>query len=475
MTTNVEMTKIFEDQRQQYNRAQPMSLATRLTTLDQLERLLRENLNAFVEALQADFGQRDPLQIIGADLTGPLTTIAYTRKHLRKWMKPDKKRLGLMGLSGSREYVYNEPLGVVGIMSPFNAPIDLALDPAIEAIAAGNRVMVKISEYTPKAAALLQKLAKKYVSETTFAVITGAADVSAHFSALNWDKFVFTGGSETGKKILAAAAPNLTPVVLELGGKNPAVVLPDANQQLAAEKIARGRSGNSGQICLDVDYAMVPANQLTDYIHLIVEQLEQAFPTYSDNPEYSAIINDAAYKRITGMLAEAQQRGTQLLTINPNHDAVPDATKRLIPLTLAINPDPDLQIAKNEIFGPILSIFTYETLDEAIAFINTHEKSLAMYVFGKNKAQLNRIIRHTSSGGVDINELALHAGSHEMGFGGVGYSGMGRYKGGKVGFETFSNPKSVYKQGILAKYTTRFMVPIHNQRNEKRFMKMLEL
>jgi len=452
-----------------------MSLATRLTTLDQLERLLRENLNAFVEALQADFGQRDPLQIIGADLTGPLTTIAYTRKHLRKWMKPDKKRLGLMGLSGSREYVYNEPLGVVGIMSPFNAPIDLALDPAIEAIAAGNRVMVKISEYTPKAAALLQKLAKKYVSETTFAVITGEADVSAHFSALNWDKFVFTGGSETGKKILAAAAPNLTPVVLELGGKNPAVVLPDANQQLAAEKIARGRSGNSGQICLDVDYAMVPANQLTDYIHLIVEQLEQAFPTYSDNPEYSAIINDAAYKRITGMLAEAQQRGTQLLTINPNHDAVPDATKRLIPLTLAINPDPDLQIAKNEIFGPILSIFTYETLDEAIAFINTHEKSLAMYVFGKNEAQLNRVIRHTSSGGVDINELALHAGSHEMGFGGVGYSGMGRYKGGKVGFETFSNPKSVYKQGILAKYTTRFMVPIHNQRNEKRFMKMLGL
>ena len=475
MTTNVEMTKIFEDQRQQYNRVQPMSLATRLTTLDQLERLLRENLNAFVEALQADFGQHDPLQIIGADLTGPLTTIAYTRKHLRKWMKPDKKRLGLMGLSGSREYIYNEPLGVVGIMSPFNAPIDLALDPAIEAIAAGNRVMVKISEYTPKAAALLQKLAKKYVSETTFAVITGEADVSAHFSALNWDKFVFTGGSETGKKILAAAAPNLTPVVLELGGKNPAVVLPDANQQLAAEKIARGRSGNSGQICLDVDYAMVPANQLTDYIHLIVEQLEQAFPTYSDNPEYSAIINDAAYKRITGMLAEAQQRGTQLLTINPNHDAVPDATKRLIPLTLAINPDPDLQIAKNEIFGPILSIFTYETLDEAIAFINTHEKSLAMYVFGKNKAQLNRIIRHTSSGGVDINELALHAGSHEMGFGGVGYSGMGRYKGGKVGFETFSNPKSVYKQGILAKYTTRFMVPIHNQRNEKRFKKMLGL
>lgn len=475
MTTNVEMTKIFEDQRQQYNRAQPMSLATRLTTLDQLERLLRENLNAFVEALQADFGQRDPLQIIGADLTGPLTTIAYTRKHLRKWMKPDKKRLGLMGLSGSREYIYNEPLGVVGIMSPFNAPIDLALDPAIEAIAAGNRVMVKISEHTPKAAALLQKLAKKYVSETTFAVITGEADVSAHFSALNWDKFVFTGGAETGKKILAAAAPNLTPVVLELGGKNPAVVLPDANQQLAAEKIARGRSGNSGQICLDVDYAMVPANQLTDYIHLIVEQLEQAFPTYSDNPEYSVIINDAAYKRITGMLAEAQQRGTQLLTINPNHDAGPDATKRLIPLTLAINPDPDLQIAKNEIFGPILSIFTYETLDEAIAFINTHEKSLAMYVFGKNKAQLNRVIRHTSSGGVDINELALHAGSHEMGFGGVGYSGMGRYKGGKVGFETFSNPKSVYKQGILAKYTTRFMVPIHNQRNEKRFMKMLGL
>ena len=288
-------------------------------------------------------------------------------------------------------------------------------------------------------------------------------------------KLVFTGGSETGKKVLSAAAPNLTPVVLELGGKNPAVVLPDANKQMTAAKIARSRFGNSGQICLDTDYVLLPTDQLDEYVRLITAQLAQAFPTYINNSEYSAIINDRSYDRILGMLTEARQRGTRLITINPNNELVPDVKRRLIPLTLAINPDRDLQIARNEIFGPILSIFTYDSLDEAIAFINSHEKPLAMYLFGRSSRHLNQIISQTSSGGVDINELSLHAGSHSMGFGGVGYSGMGRYKGGKTGFETFSNQKSVYKQGVLAKYTTRLMVPIHNKRNEKLLKRMLGL
>ncbi|QAS22877.1 coniferyl aldehyde dehydrogenase [Lactiplantibacillus plantarum] len=475
MTTINEMHQIFNLQKTQYDRAQPMTYEERVTVLNQIEALIRDNISELITALQADFGQRDPLQIVSADLTGPLATIAYIKKHLRKWILPAKQRSGLMALTGTKQYVYNEPLGVVGIMSPFNAPIDLALDPAVEAIAAGNRVMVKISEYTPKTAALVQKLSQQYLNEKNFAVVTGEADIAAQFSALDWDKLVFTGGSETGKKVLSAAAPNLTPVVLELGGKNPAVVLPDANKQMTAAKIARSRSGNSGQICLDTDYVLLPTDQLDEYVRLITAQLAQAFPTYINNSEYSAIINDRSYDRILRMLTEARQRGTRLITINPNNELVPDVKRRLIPLTLAINPDRDLQIARNEIFGPILSIFTYDSLDEAIAFINSHEKPLAMYLFGRSSRHLNQIISQTSSGGVDINELSLHAGPHSMGFGGVGYSGMGRYKGGKTGFETFSNQKSVYKQGVLAKYTTRLMVPIHNKRNEKLLKRMLGL
>ncbi|MGY5269813.1 aldehyde dehydrogenase family protein [Lactiplantibacillus plantarum] len=454
MTTINEMHQIFNLQKTQNDRAQPMTYEERVTVLNQIEALIRDNISELITALQADFGQRDPLQILSADLTGPLATIAYIKKHLRKWILPAKQRSGLMALTGTKQYVYNEPLGVVGIMSPFNAPIDLALDPAVEAIAAGNRVMVKISEYTPKTAALVQKLSQQYLNEKNFAVVTGEADIAAQFSALDWDKLVFTGGSETGKKVLSAAAPNLTPVVLELGGKNPAVVLPDANKQMTAAKIARSRSGNSGQICLDTDYVLLPTDQLDEYVRLITAQLAQAFPTYINNSEYSAIINDRSYDRILRMLTEARQRGTRLITINP---------------------DRDLQIARNEIFGPILSIFTYDSLDEAITFINSHEKPLAMYLFGRSSRHLNQIISQTSSGGVDINELSLHAGSHSMGFGGVGYSGMGRYKGGKTGFETFSNQKSVYKQGVLAKYTTRLMVPIHNKRNEKLLKRMLGL
>ncbi|MGL0747560.1 aldehyde dehydrogenase family protein [Secundilactobacillus paracollinoides] len=333
--------------------------------------------------------------------------------------------------------------------------------------------MLKISEFTSEAATVLQRLVAQYLDPSVLTVVTGEADVSAAFSALPWDKFVFTGGSETGKKILASAAPNLTPVILELGGKNPAIVLPDADKALAAKKIARSRSGNSGQICLDTDYALVPKNQLNDYIDRITQELTTAFPTYHNNPEFSALINDGAFKRISAVLDEAKRAGTTLITINPNREEMPDAQARLMPFTLAINPDPKLRVAQEEMFGPVLSIFSYETLDEAISLINTHEKSLALYIFGQNQRQIDQILSQTSSGGVDINELFFHAGSHEMGFGGVGYSGMGRYKGGKLGFEAFSNPKSVYKQGRLAKFTSRFMVPIHNPRDVDQYQRLM--
>lgn len=473
MTTENELNKLFTLQQKAYLRSTPRTYEERVASLEKVEKLLRENMDELIHAMQVDFGQRDPLQIMGADLSSPLSTAPYVKKRLKKWMRPDRKQAGILSLFGTKQFIMNEPLGIVGIISPFNAPIDLAFDPAIEALAAGNRVMLKISEYTPQTAELLQQLAAQYFEPEVLTVITGEQDISAAFSALPWDKLVFTGSSETGKKVMASAAKNLTPVLLELGGKNPAIVLPDADIALAAKKIARGRSGNSGQICLSVDYALVPKNQLDQYINLISAELMEAYPTYHDNTEFSALINAAAFERVDRVMAEAEKSGAQVISLNPNNEKMPDKQNRLYPFTLVINPSHELSVARDEIFGPILSIFTYDSLEEAISFINQHEKSLALYIFGYNKKQIEQILNQTSSGGVDINELSLHAGSHEMGFGGVGYSGMGRYKGGKIGFETFSNAKAVYRQGILAKYTSRFMTPIRDPKDQKRFKRLM--
>ncbi|MDU5335221.1 aldehyde dehydrogenase family protein [Enterococcus sp.] len=473
MTTKKELNELFSLQRSAYSRSKPRTYEERIDSLERVDKLLRENMDQLIQALQKDFGQRDPLQIVGADLSSPLSAVPYIKKRLRKWMKPDRKKSGILGLLGTKQFIMNEPLGVVGIISPFNAPIDLAFDPAIEALAAGNRVMLKISEYTPQTTELLQHLVAQYFEPEILTVITGEQEISTAFSALPWDKLVFTGSSATGKKVMASAAKNLTPVLLELGGKNPAIVLSDADMALTAKKIARGRGGNSGQICLSVNYALVPEDKLEQYVEMISAELTTAYPTYHENPEFSALINPAAYERVDSILTEAKERGAQIIELNPNHEKMPDKDNRLFPFTLVINPDRDLRVSHEEIFGPILSIFTYNKLEEAITFINRHEKSLALYIFGHNTKQIDQILNQTSSGGVDINELSLHAGSHEMGFGGVGYSGMGRYKGGKIGFEAFSNAKAVYQQGTLAKYTSRFMTPIHNPKDKKLYNRLM--
>jgi len=369
-----------------------------------------------------------------------------------------------MRLTGQKTYIVNEPLGVVGIMSPFNAPVSLAFDPAIEALAAGNRVMIKISESTPKTADVLHKLVAHSFHEEEMAVVTGEADVSAYFAALAWDKFVFTGGSEIGKKILAAAAPHLTPVILELGGKSPLVVLPDADLKIAGEKMALGRQGNAGQVCLSVDYALVPQEHLEEIIQIVVETDQKCFPTLIDNPTVSSIITQRSYDRIVGYIDEAKAAGCQVLQVNPNHEPLPDPITRKIPLTLVINPDAHLQVSRSEVFGPVLSIYTYRHLDEAIELINSKEKPLGLYIFGKRKQDIQNGVNKTSSGGITIEDIGLHAGSNTMGFGGVGYSGMGRYKGGVTGYHAFTNQKAVFEQGLLGRFTAAFFPPFRSDR-----------
>ena len=454
-----ELDRIFNLQKSNYSPAKSPSYKVRIDRIDRIDKLLRTHFEEITTTIQEDFGTRHPDWGFTGDIYSPLDLIKKVKKNLKKWMKDEPKSSSFLTLTGQRTYQVNEPLGVVGIMSPFNAPVGLAMDPAIEALAAGNTVMLKISESVPKTASLIQTLVAKYFNEEEFAVITGEVEVSVAFAAKPWDKFFFTGGSEVGKKILEANAKHLTPAILELGGKSPCVVLPDADIVPVARKISAVRQANAGQVCISGDYAFVHEKDLDTFINAVTEKSKESYPSIINNPQFISIINNKEFNRIVSYIDEAKQAGCKVIEVNPSNENVPDLTTRKIPLTLVINPPKNLKVARLEIFGPVLTIFSYTNIDEVITHINNNEKPLALYVFGKSKKEISKVVHSTSSGGVTINDLMMHANAKDMGFGGVGYSGMGRYKGGKVGFYAFTNPKTVFKQGLFGKFTERFFPP----------------
>ncbi|MYA57581.1 aldehyde dehydrogenase family protein [Candidatus Poribacteria bacterium] len=459
--------EVFDFQKSHYSPAKTPSYQLRIDRLTRIEQMCRKHVKEITQALQQDFGTRHPDLIFLADIFPQISHAKYVKKHLKSWMKKEKTSSGLLAFTGQSSYFVNEPLGVVGIMSPFNAPVSLALDPAVDAIAAGNSVMIKISESTPETANLMKILVNHYFNSEEVVVVTGDSEVSKFFASLPWDKFVFTGGSEVGKHILKAAAQNLTPVLLELGGKSPCIILEDADIPEVAHKIMKVRLMNAGQVCISGDYVMLPKQHLDDFIQSILESAKETYPNIIDNEDFTSVIDNRAYDRITGYIDEAINEGCRVIESNPMNENVPDRKSRKIPLTLVINPSQHLQVCENEIFGPVLSVFTYESLRDAIQYINSKPKPLALYIFGKNKTEINQVINNTSSGGVTVNDLLMHADSKEMGFGGVGYSGMGRYKGGLIGYKAFSNPKSVVEQGFLRRFTERFIPPMKNDTARK--------
>lgn len=460
-----ELKSIFELQKLSYSPSNTPSYEKRMDRLSRIEQLCKNHIPEITEALQKDFGSRNSDWIFVADIFPQLSHAKHVKRHLKKWMKKEKTASGLLGLTGQRTYIVNEPLGVVGIMSPFNAPVSLAFDPAIDAIAAGNSVIIKISESTPHTADLTKSLVSKYFRAEEMAVVVGDYEVSKTFASLPWDKFLFTGGSEVGKRILVAAADNLTPVILELGGKSPCVVLDDTNiLEEVAKKIGRVRQINAGQMCIAGDYVLLPERHLEKFVEAVIESDRAAYPSIVNNDDFTSIIHESAYDRIVGYIDEAREAGCRVIQSKPRNEEVPDRLTRKIPLTIIINPEDHLMVSQNEIFGPILSIYTYEKLDDAIAYINSKEKPLALYIFGRNRIAIDKIVNSTSSGGITINDLLMHAGSETMGFGGVGYSGMGRYKGGFIGYKAFSNPKAVFEQGIMRRFTGIFYPPFKSDR-----------
>ncbi|TDK18561.1 coniferyl aldehyde dehydrogenase [Luteimonas aestuarii] len=409
--------------------------AQRRDDLLRLRGALKRRLPEMADAIASDFGHRSRHESLVADGMTVLTEIDHLRTHLKRWMKPRRVGTGWR-FWPARAEVRSEPVGVVGVISPWNYPVNLALIPLATAIAAGNHVFLKPSEHTPRAAAFLHSLLDEVFPADRVAVASGDADVAAAFAALPFDHLVFTGSTSVGRKVMAAAAPHLTPLTLELGGKSPAIVCADIDPARAAARLATGKWFNGGQTCIAPDYVLLVGNaaRRDALVQALRDEVSARYGTLSDDAsDYTRIINDAQFARLDGHLDDARQRGVDTLPLAPVHDRA----RRIFAPTLVLEPGDDATVMQEEIFGPILPIRTVASLDEAIAFINARDRPLALYPFSRDRASIEAILRNTLAGGVTVNDTLLHFGINALPFGGIGASGMGAYHG-RAGFDAMS-------------------------------------
>lgn len=423
--------------------AHPMpSLEQRRNRLSALKGALLAHQQPLCDALALDYGQRSDYDSLVADILPCVMQINYSLKRLKGWMRPARRHPGLL-LAPARVEVHYQPLGVIGIMVPWNFPVMLSLGPLIGAIAAGNRAMIKLSEFTPHTNAVLRTLLAQVFGDDEVVVIEGDAGLAAAFSTLPFDHLLFTGSTAVGRLVMAAAAPQLTPLTLELGGKSPCLIAPDMPLALAVERMIFGKSLNAGQICVAPDYVLLPRGQEQAFIEAYQAHFRRLYPKGLDSPDYGSIINAAQYERLTAWLAEAKQAGAQVHPCaSPARD---DGARRLVPHLLTEVPG-HCQLMQQEIFGPLLPLVPYDSLDEALAYIAARPRPLACYLMSLDPALQSRLIRETHAGGMAINECLFQVAADDAPFGGIGPSGMGHYHGHE-GFLTFSKAKTVLRRG----------------------------
>lgn len=417
--------------------------AQRIDDLVRLRAAFKARLEQMNAAVSADFGHRSRHETLVSDGMMVLSEIDHLRRHLKRWMRPQRRRVDALFLP-ARARIEFQPLGVVGIIAPWNYPVNLALMPLAVALAAGNHVYLKPSEHTPRTSAFLRELLSDVFPADRVAVALGDGDVAAAFAALPFDHLLFTGSTEVGRKVLAAAAPNLTPVTLELGGKSPAIVADGYPLERAAARIASGKWLNAGQTCIAPDYVFVPRASRDAFVAAITREVQARYATLDGNPDYSHIINQRQYDRLRGYLDDARARGLAVSELVPV-DVQRAASERIVPPTLVLEPGDDARVMQDEIFGPILPIKSYDHIDEALAYINAHDRPLALYHFDHDRDRIRRVLDGTVAGGVSINDTVMHFAQADLPFGGVGPSGMGHYHG-REGFLTFSKQKGVFLQ-----------------------------
>jgi coniferyl-aldehyde dehydrogenase len=446
-TPRERMVSLLERQRQDYLGEGVVSAATRRDRLERAIGVLKTHQKRLVEAMDVDFGHRSQHQSLFTDVASSISPLRHAQKHLERWMRPEKRKVGPfpLNLLGARARVEFQPLGVVGVISPWNFPVNLTFAPLAGVLAAGNRCMIKPSEYTPATSEVMAEVFAGAFDELEIAVITGGPQTGADFSSLPFDHLLFTGATSVARHVMRAASEHLVPVTLELGGKSPVVVGRSADLQKTTDAIMTGKMLNAGQICLAPDYVFVPQERMDEFVSSAERSVSRMYPTLLDNPDYTSVINQRHYQRLAGYLEEAKQAGARVVEINPAGEDFRQQPYHKMPPTLVLDPDDSLQVMQDEIFGPILPLKGYDHLDETISYVNGRPRPLGLYYFGTDAAEQRRVLSHTTSGGVTVNDVVMHVAQEDLPFGGVGPSGMGAYHG-LDGFRTFSHARAVYTQ-----------------------------
>ena len=449
-----EMESILKLQKKLHIEEGPASIELRKDRLNRCIKMIKEYSDEIIDALQKDFGNRDPKSSFLTEIASTIGVLEHAIKNVDKWTKDEKRPSNvdrpffirmLMGLLGSKSYIKYQPLGTVGVISPWNFPVNLILAPLGGIFAAGNRAMIKPSELTPATSEVTKKMFEAYFDKSEAAVFTGDAEVGAAFSALPFDHLLFTGGTQIGKKVMKAASDNLVPVTLELGGKSPVIVDEEANLSEVAKKVMRGKTMNAGQICLAPDYLMLPKGKSEEFAKASNEAISEMFADLKYNEDYTSVINERHYERINELVSDAKEKGAEVIQINPADEDFEQQELHKIPPTLVLNPTDEMKIMQEEIFGPVLPVKEYEDFDETVNYVNSKDRPLGLYLFSKDKNKEKKVLDNTTSGGVTLNDVIWHIGQEELPFGGVGPSGTGSYHG-HDGFKEFSHAKAVYKQ-----------------------------
>lgn len=444
--TRQNMLTTLQAQRDSYIAEGYVSAETRIDRIDRAIDILVTHAEAISAAMNDDFSCRPRQTNLMTDVTGSIECLKHSKKHLKNWMKSEKRpTMFPLNLLGARSQISYQPKGVVGVIAPWNFPFGMVFEPLAGVLAAGNRAMIKPSEFTPATSSIMAEIIGSAFDPSELAVFTGGPEVGQAFSTLPFDHLIFTGATSVARHIMSAAADNLVPVTLELGGKSPVIITRSADIGEAVQRIMVGKMLNAGQVCIAPDYLMVPEEALEQVIEKATKIVGDMYPKILDNKDYTAMVNDRHYQRISATLADAEKRAIRTVTINPaDEDFTKNPSQKIAP-TLIINPDDEAMCMQDEIFGPILPIKTYKNFEETISYINNRPRPLAAYFFGKDKAEEERFLTGTTSGGVSINDVMFHMLQKDLPFGGIGPSGMGAYHGIE-GFKTFSHAKGIYRQ-----------------------------
>ncbi len=448
-TSRATMLGLLDRQRADYLKHGEVAASTRIDRIDRAIALLVDHQQRLVDALSADFGHRSRHQSLFTDIAASIGPLKHAKKHLADWMKPEKRKVDFpMNLLGAKARVEYQPLGVVGVISPWNFPVNLTFTPLAGILAAGNRCIIKPSEYTPATSQVMAELIAAAFDELEISVVVGGPQTGADFAGLPFDHLLFTGATSVARHVMRAAAENLVPVTLELGGKSPVIVGRSANIEKTTDAIMAGKMLNAGQICLAPDYVFVPKENVGEFVESTQRSVKKMFASLIENDDYTSIVNQRHFDRLNDYVEDAKQKGARVVEINPANEDFRQQPHHKIAPTLILDANDSMKVMQDEIFGPVMPVQTYDDVSEAVDYVNEHARPLGLYYFGTDANEQRRVLTHTTSGGVTVNDVVMHVAQEDLPFGGVGPSGMGAYHG-HDGFKTFSHAKSIFTQSKI--------------------------